>query len=167
MKAIAIGGLLAGLAAAPLAAAEPAAPTTEFAFEEVVKLGPAIEVGQTAKGIRRIIPITGGRFEGPGLKGEIIPGSWDWQLTRPDGCTEVEADYFIKTDDGVMINVLNKGVICMPAGGGPPAPVRTLPVFEAPIGKYDWLSKAAFVGTLEGADPAEGPAVKIRFYKVK
>lgn len=143
------------------AAEEPALPGTEFVFQEIVKLSPAIEVGKTARGNRRIIPIIGGRVEGPQINGEVMPGGWDWQLDRADGCTDVVADYFIKTDDGVIINVVNKGALC------PGQPVRTHPVMEAPIGKYDWLSKGAFVGTLELADPAEGPAVKIRIFKVK
>ena len=161
--AVAAFGLLAG----SVAAQEPAQPGLEFAFEEIVKLSPATEVGKTAKGARRIIPIVGGHFEGPGIKGEVMPGGWDWQLTRADGCTEVEANYFLKTDDGVVINIINKGAICPPAAGSGFPAVRTHPVFEAPIGKYDWLSKSAFVGTLEGADPSEGPAVKIRIFKVK
>lgn len=96
-----------------------------------------------------------------------MPGGWDWQLIRSDGCVEVEADYFLKTDDGVVINIVNKGALCMPAQGAAPAPARTHPVFEAPIGKYDWLNKSAFVGTLELADPSNGPAVKIRIFRLK
>jgi hypothetical protein len=166
IRATLAAGAFACFAAVPAVAEEPAPLGTEFVFEEIVKLSPAIEVGKTARGERRIIPITGGRFEGPNIRGEIMPGAWDWQLTKADGCTDVEANYFIKTDDGVIINVINKGSICPSAGGGFPV-VRTQPVFEAPIGKYDWLSRAAFVGTLEQADPADGPAVKIRFFKVK
>ncbi|MBS1240217.1 MAG: hypothetical protein H6R45_923 [Proteobacteria bacterium] len=161
-----VAAVALGSTAGSAVAEEPTTPGLEFVFEEVVKLGPVVQVGKTARGDRRIIPITGGRFEGPAIKGEIVPGGWDWQLTRADGCTEVEADYFLKTDDGVVINVINKGAICPGEGGAPPAPVRTHPVFEAPLGKYAWLSKAAFVGTLELADPKDGPAVKIRFYKV-
>src|SRR6478735_6006958 len=81
------------------------APSLEFVFEENVALGPATMPGQTARGGRTIIPITGGTFAGPQIKGTIVPGGWDWQLRRPDGCTEVKADYFIKTNDGVLINV--------------------------------------------------------------
>jgi hypothetical protein len=66
----------------------------------------------------------------------------------------------------VLINVVNKGVICTGAGGAP-LPVRTHPVFEAPRGKYEWLSQNAFVGTLELAPPENGPAVRIRFYRVR
>jgi hypothetical protein len=156
---------LAALAwAAPAAAQE--APTLEFVFEETVKLGEVTMPGATARGERIIIPITGGTFEGPDMNGIVIPGGWDWQLRRADGCTDVEADYFLQTDDGVVINVVNTGVICTGEGGAL-LPVRTHPVFEAPRGKYEWLSQNAFVGTLELAPPEQGPAVRIRFYRVR
>jgi hypothetical protein len=153
-------------AAFPVAAQEPPEPHLEFVFEEIVKLAPATEMGVTAKGKRRIIPITGGHFEGPGIKGEVLPGGWDWQLDRADGCTDVEADYFLKTDDGVVINVVNIGEICMGKEGAAPT-VRTHPRFEPPLGKYEWLGQQAFVGTLALAPPSEGVAVLIRFYRVK
>jgi hypothetical protein len=156
----------AALAATPLAAQEPSPPSLEFVFEEIVTLGQATAPGDTARGGRLIIPITGGTFEGPEIRGTIVPGGWDWQLRRADGCTDVEADYFLKTDDGVVINVINTGVIC-PGEGGAFRPVRTHPVFEAPRGKYEWMSQTAFVGTLEPAPPEHGPAVKIRFYRVR
>ena len=166
MRRIGIVGL-ATVACAAMPAAAQQSPELEFVFEEVVKLEPAIEVGQTARGHRRIIPIVGGRFEGPDIRGEVMPGGWDWQLDRPDGCTDVVADYFLKTDDGAVINVRNTGTICRPAEGEAPPPVRTHPVFEPPLGKYEWLGENAFVGTLELADASEGPAVRIRFYHVK
>lgn len=156
--------ITAGLLATHASAQDEAAPTLQFAFAETVTLGPVVEVGKTARGERRIIPITGGHFEGPEIKGEVMPGGWDWQLTRPDGCTEVKADYFLKTDDGAVINVVNTGEIC-PGTKGAPAPVRTHPAFEPPLGKYEWLGKAAFIGTLEGAPQSKVPAVKIRFYR--
>jgi hypothetical protein len=150
----------------PVSAQEASAPRLEFAFEELVTLGTALAPGETPYGRRNMIPITGGTFEGPGIRGTIVPGGWDWQLVRGDGCIDVHADYMLKTDDGVIINVINDGAICMPKTGEPPQPVRTSPRFEAPLGKYDWLGKTAFVGTLEGAAGPNGePAVKIRFYK--
>lgn len=155
------------MSAAPALAQDPPAPSLEFAFSELVTLGAAITPGQTALGGRNIIPITGGSFEGPGFKGVVLPGGWDWQLTRSDGCTDVEADYMLRTDDGVVINIVNTGTICPPAAGQPLV-VRTQPRFEAPLGKYDWLSKNAFVGTLELAKaPDGGPAVRIRIYRVR
>lgn len=155
----------AGGAPVPATAADDAnAPRLEFAFEEIVTLASDIKVGPTSLGGRNIIPITGGRFEGPGIKGTIIPGGWDWQLIRQDGCLQIEADYMLKTDDGVVISVINKGVACRGADGKP-VPLRTQPVFEAPLGKYEWLGKSAFVGTLEPVQEAGAPAVRIRFYK--
>ena len=163
-KALFGAGLLA--LSVPAVAQEAPPPRLEFAFEELVLLGPAVAPGQTAYGNRTIIPITGGTFAGPGIRGTIIPGGWDWQLARSDGCIDVHADYMLETDDGVVINVVNDGALCMPQPGEPPQPVRTSPRFEAPLGKYEWLGQTAFVGTLERAEGPNGePAVKIRFYK--
>ena len=152
--------------AGPALAQQADEPGLKFVFEETVSLGKVVEVGKTVRGERRIIPITGGHFEGPAIKGEVMPGGWDWQLTRADGCTDVKADYFLKTDDGVVINVVNTGEIC-PGAGGKPAVVRTHPVFEPPLGKYEWLGRQTFVGTLGMAPASAGPAVLIRFYRVK
>ena len=158
-------GLVALLGSTPAVPQdEPQPPHLEFAFEEIVTLGQAIPVGETPLGRRNIIPITGGTFSGPGIKGTIIAGGWDWQLTRSDGCTQIEADYMIRTDDGVVINVVNVGALCPPEPGRT-GPALTQPRFEAPKGKYDWLNRSAFVGTLGAAPPGSGPAVRIRFYK--
>lgn len=157
-------GLMAGQSYAQLSQAT--APRLEFAFEALVTLGPGMAPGKTPYGGRNIIPIIGGSFEGPDINGTIIPGGWDWQLVRADGCIDVKADYMLKTDDGVIINVVNTGALCMTKAGKAPKPVRTSPRFEAPLGKYEWLSQTAFVGTLETAKGPKGePAVKIRFYK--
>ena len=165
MKDALIGIIAIASLASVAAAAEPDAPRLEYAFEELVTLAPGTLVGPTPFGGRNMIPITGGTFEGPGLKGTIVPGGWDWQLRRADGCTDVKADYMLRTDDGVIINVLNKGAICVDADGKL-LPVRTQPVFEAPLGKYEWLGKTAFIGTLEVATaPDGGAAVRIKFYK--
>ena len=144
----------------------PAGPGLELVYTSRVKLGQAIDVGQTALGHRRIIPIIGGTFEGPDIRGEILPMGWDWQLDRADGCTQIIADYFLRTDDGVLINVVNSGALCRPgADGTPPPPVRTSPVFEAPRGRYEWLGQGGFIGTL-GLDPqATEPTVVITIYR--
>ena len=151
-------------------AAAPADPQLVYACEEVVTLDAAVTPGQTAMGGRNLIPITGGSFSGPGLAGEgihgtIIGGGWDWQLRRADGCTKIHADYMLRTDDGAVINVVNDGVSCRAKDAA--AVVRTHPVFEAPLGKYDWLSQGAFIGTLDPATMADGRhAVRIRFFRV-
>lgn len=84
----------------------------EFVFEEIVTLGPAVHPGATPYGERNLIPITGGTFSGPKIKGKILSGGWDWQLATKTGWRKIQADYMIQTDDGAIINVLNKGTAC-------------------------------------------------------
>ncbi len=145
------------------------APRTELVLEAYVKIAPAVEIGKSDAGTRRFIPITGGRFVGEGIKGEVMAGGADWQLVRPDGVLEVNALYSIRTDDGVTIEVDNRGIIVpgRPAAPGRPAEqayVRTTPKFHAPQGKYDWLNRNVFVGGI--APGAGGGAVVIRVFKV-
>ncbi len=155
------------LAATAASAQEvPPAPGLELLYRSQVSLGQTIDVGETALGHRRIIPITGGTFEGPNIRGEILPMGWDWQLDRSDGCTQIIADYFLRTDDGVIINVVNSGALCRPGpDGAAPPPPRTSPVFEVPRGKYEWLGKGGYIGTL-GFDPTvTEPHVIITIYR--
>jgi hypothetical protein len=73
-------------------------PNLEFAFEIKVKVEDVRELVVTPKGIRKIVPITGGSFEGPAIKGSILPGGYDWQLLRSDGVAEIEARYVLRTE---------------------------------------------------------------------
>ncbi len=142
-------------------------PKLDFVYEEVVTLGEALHPGETPWGERNIVPITGGTFAGPNIKGKILPGGWDWQLASKSGCHQIKADYMIQTDDGVIINVLNKGTFC-PGKSEKSSRLLTGPVFEAPLGKYDWLNDGVYVGTLQGTTTVDGkPAVRIRFYKAR
>jgi hypothetical protein len=141
-----------------------APPATELALELNVAIAPAVSVGASAHGTRQFIPITGGRFSGAnGLEGEVMAGGADWQLRRPDGVTEVLAIYSIKTDDGAVIEVDNRGII-VPPSAGQNAYVRTTPRFHAPQGPHDWLNKTTFVGTISPSP--QGGAVIIRVFKV-
>jgi hypothetical protein len=124
-------------------------PQLEFALQLNVTLGQPYTVGSTPHGKRMVIPITGGTFEGPLLKGTIINGGADYQLANPEGNrTELEAIYSIKTDDGTYIHVRNKGVICSGTGsdGKPSFYFKAAPQFEAPSDSpYAWLNNAIYV----------------------
>ena len=65
-------------------------PQLEFLFEVSVDVTSPLTIGQTPHGYRRIAHITGGSFEGPRLKGKILPGGGDWLLVRPDGVGELD-----------------------------------------------------------------------------
>jgi len=85
-------------------------PSLEFAFEIQADLAPAVTLGATPDGLRRVIPITRGTVKGPQIAGEVLPGGADWQRVRADGVTVPEAQYLLRTDDGVTIQVYNIGL---------------------------------------------------------
>lgn len=149
-------------------------PELEFVFEAQGKLAEPIVFGETYEGIRRIIPILDGTFEGPDIKGSIMTaGAADWQFTRYDNVTQAEATYALRTDDGVLIQVQNFGLRHGPddvmkrlAAGETVDPheyyFRANPRFKAPAGKYDWLNRSIFV--CSGARYPE--AIHLWFYRV-
>lgn len=47
-------------------------PKMQFIMELSVNIGSPLQVGDTGKGNRTIIPITGGTFSGPQIKGTVI-----------------------------------------------------------------------------------------------
>ena len=150
MKKLFISALLAVLTLQVNAQTDqaPAGPELEFALQLKVTLGQAFSIENTQHGRRTVIPITGGTFEGPGIKGTIVNGGADYQLANALGRTEVEAIYCIKTDDGVYIHVRNRGIIANTNGanGTPSFYFRCAPQFEAPAdSKYGWLNNALFL----------------------
>ena len=139
-----------------LAQTSPEAPRLEFVCELKVKIDPALVIGETPHGTRRVIPITGGTFSGPNFNGTIVNGGADWQIVRKDGTAELNALYTLKTDDGTLIYINNKGIrVATPevaqriANGEKVSPseyyFRAIPTFETPPGKYEWLTKTLFV----------------------
>ena len=143
-------------------------PQLEFALQLKVTLGETFGINNTQHGRRTVIPITGGTFEGPNIKGTIINGGADYQLANADGRTELEAIYCIKTDDGVYIHVRNRGIIAngKDANGNPTFYFRAAPQFEAPAdSKYAWLNNALFVCTPEWSQDFKG--IILNVWKVK
>jgi hypothetical protein len=150
-------------------------PSLEFAFEAHVSIDKPVVLGKSSHGLRRIVPITGGTFEGPKIKGKILPGGADWQFVRADGVLQVEARYTLQTDDGVVIMITNRGmrhgpdaVIERLARGENVDPAlyyfRPTAEFEAPLDSaYAWLNKAVFVATAE----RQATGVGLRFYALK
>ena len=48
------------------------------------------------------MPITGGRFAGPDLNGDILDNGADWQVVTDDGATVVDTRYLLRLDDGAL-----------------------------------------------------------------
>ncbi len=148
-------------------------PKLEFVFEAHVTVDPPLDLGDVAKGGRRIVPITGGDFSGPQIRGKVVPGGADWQVLRSDGVAELEARYTLRTDDGALIYVRNLAfrhgpadVIAALAAGRPVDPARYYfrgaTFFETSAARYAWIAKHIIVCTAE-REPA---GVKLRFYSL-
>jgi len=126
-----------------------------------------IVMGETIDGRRQSIPITGGKFFGDNIKGEILPGGADYQVTGSDGTNHLKAVYMMRTDDGALINVENEGVLVQPGtAGNAGVYFRTSPRFKAPNGKYGWLNNAIFVSAVR-MDPAKPATVIIDVYQLR
>lgn len=140
-------------------------PTLEYVMQLNVSLGEAYQVGATSYGFRNVIPITGGTFEGPLLKGTIIPGGADWQLMENGtGRTNVEAIYSIRTDDGAYIHVRNNGIIASgkDENGNPTFYFRCAPKFEAPAdSRYAWMNNCLFVCAPDFSGPQGTITLKV------
>jgi len=142
-------------------------PQLEFALQLRVTLGEAFAINNTQHGRRTVIPITGGTFEGPDIKGTIINGGADYQLNA-ENRTELEAIYCIKTDDGVYIHVRNRGIIAngKDKNGQSTFYFRCAPQFEAPQdSRYAWLNNALFLCAPDFSPGFKG--IVLNVWKVK
>jgi len=165
MKALGIAALLL-LSAGPSAAADaPPPPPVAFAFEETFTLSPTTVVGETPAGRRQSVQITGGSFSGPGFSGRVLPGGGDYQLIRPDGAVEIDAEYLLETDYHVVIHARHLGTITPPKAGGE-GYFWSTHSFDAPAGKYGWMNGAVFFSRIGRAGDKDHPAVKITVWKV-
>ena len=119
-------------------------------LEAEIVLGEVQDLGN-----RRIVRVMGGKFWSANLNGSILEGGGDWQNIRPDGVVEIDTRYTLKTDDGALIYLTNKGL----RDGGY---MRTFSRFETADERYVWLNKRLFVS--DGAK-VDG-VVKHSFYEI-
>ena len=153
----------------------PREPNFEYAMSVRLTLTKAHYSGVLPKGGKHaFVGIAAGTFEGPRLKGTVLPGSGgDYPHVRPDGVLDFNARYMLQEDDGTIIYMQNRGF-----RWGPPEvmkklserqPVdsseyymRTSPTFHVEEGPHDWLNKYVFVGVADKTP--EGNI--IHYYKV-
>ena len=110
------------------------------------------KLGAVPHGTRVIAPITSGTFEGPRLRGRVLPGGSDWTLLRPDGVLELDLRITLETDDGALIYMSSFGlrygppeVLAALANGESVDPskyyFRTTPRFETSAPQYSFLNR--------------------------
>lgn len=141
-------------------AAPPLAPPLIYATALHVRLAPPMALGADGAAQRRIIPIIGGRAEGPKLRGRILDFGADWQLAREDGIAEIDTRYAIETEDGAIIEIRNPGiraaspeVTARLAAGEPVDPseyyFRCTPRLFCAAPAHAWVNRRLFVGAGE------------------
>ncbi len=81
----------------------------EYLCDLKVDVGEIVTMGPGPLGERRIVAILGGTFEGPGLRGTVLPGGNDWQIVRADGVLDVDARYALREERGGAIRVTSQG----------------------------------------------------------
>ena len=126
-------------------------------FRLEATLGEPLDLGDTARGRRRIVPLTGGTFAGPELNGKLLPGaSADWQIVLADGTALGDIRYTLQTDAGALIYVRSRSVRHGPAevlarlGRGEDVDAgeytfRTTTQIETAVPELDWLNKGVFI----------------------
>jgi hypothetical protein len=143
---------------------------TTLLFTVTFLTAPPQMLGKTPLGERRIVVVTGGRFEGPRLRGTVEPGGTDWILLRPDGALQLDVRLSLKTDDGALIGMSYRGY-----RHGPPAVIdrlnrgetvdpteyyfRTAPLFETSAPRYDWLNRIVSIAI--GHRLPQGPVYRV------
>jgi hypothetical protein len=131
--------------------------STEFLFTIALDV-PVLALGDTPFGGRRIARVTAGSFEGPKLRGSVVPGGGGWMVLRRDGVLDIEVRIVLETDDKQMIYMhwkgyrhgpkeiidrLNRGEEVDPASYY----FRTTPYFETSSEKYSWLNRICAIAT--------------------
>ncbi|MGH2889634.1 MAG: DUF3237 domain-containing protein [Solirubrobacteraceae bacterium] len=118
----------------------PPQPGLELLTRGAVALGEPLDLGVTPEGHRRVVPISSGRFEGPRIAAEVLPGGADWQVIRPGGWVSVLARYTLRADDGMLISVTSRGL-----RHGPPEVMARLLAGESPDpASYRFRTAVAF-----------------------
>jgi uncharacterized protein DUF3237 len=132
-------------------------PRLKRVFRLEARLGEPLDLGDTPRGHRRIVPASGGTFAGPELKGKLLPGaSADWQIVLPDGTALGDIRHTLQTDDGALLYVQSRGVrhgsteVLARLGRGENVDpgeytFRTWTQIETASRRLDWLNKGVFI----------------------
>ena len=116
-----------------------------------------LDLGDIGQGRRRIVPLTGGTFTGPEMKGQLLPGaSADWQIVLPDGTALGDIRYTLQSDGGALLYVQSRGIrhgspeVLDRLGRGEHVDAseytfRTSTQIETAATELDWINKGIFI----------------------
>lgn len=134
------------------------APQLKFFADASVLVDKPQVIGQGPRGLRRVISILGGEFNGNGWRARVMPGGADFQLIVSETLTELDARYTLELDGGDLVYVRNRAIRSGPpelmariARGEPVDPsaiyFRCSPSFETASGALRWINERMFAGT--------------------
>lgn len=144
---------------------------TRLLMQLKVLVAPPQIIGAVPHGVRRTAAVSGGSFEGPVLRGTVVPAaSADWLLLRGDGVLELDLRLTLRTDDDALISMRSFGlrhgppdVIAAMARGEAVDPdsyyFRTTPRFETSHPSYAFLNH--IVAVASGDRRVDGPLYTI------
>jgi hypothetical protein len=123
-----------------------------------VQVASPIEVGDTGRGVRRVIPILGGTCIARDWTARVLAGGADFQLLVNERMARLEARYVLETDAGDRLYVHNDAVrtaspevMARLVSGEPVEPAdvyfRCAPRFETGAPTLAWMMERVFLGT--------------------
>jgi muconolactone delta-isomerase len=136
---------------------ELAGPRLTPAYRLEAELGQPLDLGDTAHGHRRIVPLVDGTFTGTAISGTLVPGaSADWQTVLPDGTALGDVRYTLRTEAGDLLDVRSRGVrhgraeVLARLARGEDVDAREYTFrastqIETTAPELDWLNKGVFV----------------------
>ncbi|KAK3064200.1 hypothetical protein LTS18_009313 [Coniosporium uncinatum] len=90
-------------------------PSLKFLLHLECEMDVFHHIGPGPHGDRSTVIFKGGRFEGPRMRGEILPGGGDWEIVRNDEAAgtqtaHLDTRYNLRTHDGAVIYLQTTGV---------------------------------------------------------
>ena len=149
-------------------------PRLRFFADLRVEVGVPQEVGRTVQGLRRLVPILGGKAQGDGWQARVMPGGAEFQRIQSDTLAELDARYTLEADGAdALIHVQNRAVRSSPpelmarlVRGEVVDPAqscfRCSPQFEKASPALRWIGERMFTGTGAGFPDA----VAMRFWEL-
>jgi hypothetical protein len=157
----------------------PTAPRLSFVYEARARLGEYTAMGKYAGGFERgALQLLGGSFEGPQLRGTILPSTKDWPIYYGNGVRTTDVNYVFVTDDGDRLFVTVNGFrydpsrmtgVLAESEQVQPAPnlLRVFIQIQAPENsRYAWLNYNLFVGVAGQSAPGAERTAVLRVYRV-
>ena len=135
---------------------------SKLLFEVTFNLKSGVEVGQTLAGKRTIYPVKDGFFEGPNLKGKVLPDGADWFLQLNETSNKIDVRVTLQTNEGENIYVTYQGYLNLNADGS--YYFRTTPYFETSSKKLAYLNHTVSVGV--GTIVKLGETVSYKVYQI-